>query len=229
MQTDSVRFLLPTSREYQFPAMAVVQAFVNGFQRKMVSNWLSHSPPPEFKLRYELGGLSVADWQFWQKQNIKLAIQPEVLATADAEIDLTESRATTLVATSARKHLFQLYGGMCGIAAQEFPDIRKVAFFKDGPWCLTGCIFGMSRLANPISNEQLEHITDGTIFGVIGYAGWQTYLAAAYMLPVIEIVNPMVKRDLFSKWKNPYYRVVTCVDQIYSVQKALKEKLGATL
>src|SRR5580692_9730855 len=96
-QTDLVRFLLPTSRVYQFPAMAVVQSYVNGFKQKMEANCLT-SVKPEFNLMYQLV-MPPKDWLFWKEQDIKLDIPPikdGEIKHPDAVVDLTEAKAQEL-------------------------------------------------------------------------------------------------------------------------------------
>jgi hypothetical protein len=66
----------------------------------------------------------------------------------------------------------------------------------------------------------------GQVFGLVGHASWQTYLAASYLLPVIEIADPRQPRDLLSKWRNPHYYVVEDESSVDEVMEKVNRKLG---
>jgi hypothetical protein len=112
---------------------------------------------------------------------------------------------------------------MCGIGAAEFPAIRQVKFGKEQLWASVGSPLPYTSF---LEDDALLNLQDEQVFGVIGYQGWQTYLAAAYMLPVIEILPEGADRDLLSKWRNPHYRLISDAHYVVPTKLVLEIKLG---
>src|SRR5678816_2970785 len=87
---DQVLFIMPKSREYQFPAIGVVQDFVNTYQQKMMAQNPAGNPLLRYQLKYDVD-ISGDDWDFFQQIGLQL-IQPRE--------ELTEPDMVCLLYTS---------------------------------------------------------------------------------------------------------------------------------
>lgn len=202
---DSVRFIMPTEREYQFPAMAIVQEYVNGYDQKMHLNNVMPEAHQKFVLHYDCV-MSDADWDFFQRAGIKLVKDKEPLDSLEMEIDMSIDHAMKFF--NSQRHVSQVYGQFCGINISAFPQMRTVAQHPD--WkviILAGSYRGTTGIdiEHCITGEQLLDVKDGELTCVVGYAGWETYLAASMGLYVAEIRRPEVPRNWLSKWVSPFY------------------------
>ena len=189
---DRVRFLMPKDRELQFPAITIVQSYVNNFDAKWKAN-VYNNPRYRFELRYDVA-IADEDWAFFRKAGLALPQDREPLNDVDAEFDLTEEKLAQF--DKCEKHVCQVYGALTGVGCPPLPEIRRVLPGKQ--WWVLGSYDGDDLLA----------LKDDICAGFIGKAGWETYLAAAMGLPVIEYCIPGRPRNWLSKWTNPYYRVI---------------------
>ena len=206
---DNVRFIMPSNREYQFAAMAIVQAFVNNYDEKMRLNNAMPDVEQRFVLHYE-AAMPAEDWEFFQKAGVVLTKMPEPITHVDMELDLTEDKAMSFF--GSLRHVVQVYGQMCGINVSSFPQMRTVALASDWKVVFLDNMqvdwHGEGAHYPTVTGEQLLHVRDGDLTCVVGRAGWETYLAAAMGLYVAEIRPPDVPRNWLSKWASPFYYVV---------------------
>lgn len=221
---DQVLFKMPQDRELQFPAMAVLQAFVNSFQAKMKSG-VQPAPPPSYHLRYQVD-MPKDDWLFFKTLGLSIVQQQEKIERPDLMLDFTEQRLELF--KDSGKHVCQIYGIMSGVACPPLPVIRKVAPKIDGEpkWALV-----RYKLRGGIATggDELAAAKDAEWTGVIGYAGWETYLAASMGLPLIEILPRGRPRNWLSKWTSSVYRMVEeTIGMEEDVDRA-KENLEAVL
>jgi hypothetical protein len=219
---DTVLFKCPRDLELCFPAMAVLQTFVNDYDQKMKNNDVSRGTVT-FKLRYVVS-INPDHWALFDKLGLVLTHRPvglNIPVHADMVVDFTEEKIAELGGTIGDQHLCQLYGKMCGISCSPLPRIVKMMVkLRDPSWVLIGSPEGRLEAANVAGDyptitpeELLERREAQDITGVIGMAGWETYLASALGLCVIELLpvdRPRfpVRERFLSKFSNPGYRVV---------------------
>ncbi len=60
-----------------------------------------------------------------------------------------------------------------------------------------------------IDGTTLVDVQDDEFSGVVGWAGWETYLACSKGLPVIEILPAGRSSIWLSKWSTPLYRAIS--------------------
>lgn len=224
--TDRVLFKMPRDRELLFPATAILQSFVNGFQDKMQANHPLPDTPTEYRLEFQVD-IEAGEWEFFRRAGFLLNQWPETLdEEPDMIIDLTEERLAKFA--SLGKHVTQVYGIMSGIGCPPLPILRQLKRTKEpGKWLNLDCARG----------EVLFDRLDGQLTGVIGYAGWETYLAASMgccwnhekaktfcdCLPVIEIIPKDRPVNWLSKFFNGHYRV--CEEGKGNVEKQIQQAI----
>jgi hypothetical protein len=183
--------------------MAVLQTYVNDYRLKtklLGLEKLGYIHEFEYAVT-----MSDVDWQLFEDVGIILDQKPvPMFDEAEAEIDLTENR---LMKHCWRQdqHVAQIYGSMAGVETAVLPKLRQVAVGTD--WFVTGMPLGFPYLPE-IAGDTLVRAVDGQIGGIIGAAGWETYLACAMGLPVIEIKPVDRSPNLLSKWVHKSYRMV---------------------
>jgi hypothetical protein len=205
---DKVLFKMPTDRELLFPAMAVLQHFVNGFDNKMKANDVSHDKETEYRLRYDVE-IAGPDWGLFERLGLKLNQGPVPIGLPDMIVDLREEK--TLQFRESGKHVCQVYGVLSGVGCPPIPTTRKVApDFSGGSWVSVGQIPGMKE----ITGEQLLDTVSGQYSGIVGRAGWETYVTCCLGLPVVEIIPADRPRQWLSKWTHQHYRMVVESDHV---------------
>jgi hypothetical protein len=214
---DYVRFIMPYDRELQFPAMAVLQAYVNGYDQKMKMNDVMPEAHQEFILHYDVT-MPEYDWEFFQKAGIKLDKQRERVERPDMETDFSEDRAMKFFNSSL--HVAQVYGKLCGIEASAFPQMRTVAQHPGFEVAYIGSAPG--HAIRRIGGEELLDVKDGELTCVVGYAGWETYLAASMGLYVAELRHPYIPRNWLSKWVSPFYYMLDATKD-YMLRRMLED------
>lgn len=221
---EDVLFLMPKVREYQFPAMSALQAYVNFFQTKMTNNNYIVGATPVFSLRYWCD-MSDEDWQFFQSLGIDLKQDREPIQSPDAVVDLSLQRLLAFDVPGGNKHCAQICSAIAGVEAPPFP---KVLPRKPDPL--------MTRIftVHPdfvdfelLSREEFMDLPDGVIGALVSYRGWETYMAAAQGLPVVEVLPNGCNSAWLSKWSNPFYRAVEADDTMDElIQAALVNLRG---
>jgi len=209
---DNVAFLMPAERAYQFAAFAIVQSFVEFYDKKME---LAHLLPTEnvkFRLHYRLDGIDDETFAFFQSIGLELKTQPESLTRVDMELDFTEQRALEFFAFD--RHVCQIYGGLSGVQVNPAPKIRQVK-----P-ALMGDIIYIDDVENPI--EFLLNAKDDEIACIIGKQSWLTYWSTAMGLPTVELLEPGLKRAWMSKWYSPVYRQLE-IDQVSLLPACIRD------
>jgi hypothetical protein len=201
---EDVLFLMPTSREMQFPAMSALQAYVNLFQTKMTNNNYIVGDTPVFSLRYWCD-MSDEDWQFFQSLGIDLKQDREPIQSPDAVVDLSLQRLLAFDVPGGIKHCAQICSAIAGVEAPPFPKVRPR---KPDPLMKRIVTVQSIAGAEVISREEFMNLPDGVIGALVGYRGWETYMAAAQGLPVIEVLPQGCNPAWLSKWSNPFYRAV---------------------
>ena len=210
---EDILFYMPRNREMQFPAMSAMQSYVNCYQGKMQANCVMREVP-EFRFRYWCD-MSEEDWKFWQDAGIELNQLREPIGYPDAVISLHDWRIEAF--RNNEKHAAQICSAIVGVEGPPFPRIRKIKpdYGMGRIWSLGG--IGGGSL---ITCDDLLSAADGQVGCVIGYQSWETYLAAAMGLPVIEILTKSRSLNWLSKWMNPLYRLVE-EDHIELIDQAL--------
>ncbi len=196
---DEVLFRMPKDRELQFPAMAVLQSFVNEYDIKMMANDVSRGKA-EYQLRYDVE-IAEEDWKFFQDIGLELKKTRSKIAWPDAVMDFTEERINSYA--SFGKHVSQVCGLMCGVSCPPLPIIKKIAVKEDQPWLVVGGI-AIEYLSGLNHRPDTGLLLDGTYCGCIGWADWRTYYAASMGWPVIELLPVGRPRTWLSKWANQY-------------------------
>jgi hypothetical protein len=224
---DKVLFLFPKDRELQFAAAAILQNYVNGFGEKMrVNNPVpNHKAAPVFELSYDVS-IDPKDWQLLKSIGLKIKQEPVPMDShPDAVIDLREERLEMF--KDSTKHVCQIMGIMCGILCPPLPEIRMVKPRSDVmEWGVLNPFLPVP--ASHIDANVLLDVENDQLTGVIGNAGWETYLSASRGLPTIEVMPEGRARMWLSKWTNMAYRVVEpwagdLTDQIMQAKQDLEE------
>lgn len=220
---DRVQFKMPRDRELLFPAVAVMQFFVDTYQDRMVMNDAGQGH--KYNLSYGVD-LEKEDWDFFQRIGLVLNQPSEVLNGYDMLADFSEERLAMF--KNSGKHVCQAYGVMAGVGAiTPIPNIRKIQLKKHDPvWVVLGEQYegkvpiGFKYQA--LLGEDLYSLKDEEVTGVIGKAGWETYLAASMGLAVIELLPDDRPVTWLSKWSNQYYRVVQGEDKLDQIKSAIQ-------
>lgn len=192
---DCVLFKMPKDKEYQFPAMSVLHAWVASFAPKMKSNDASFGKAA-WELEYDVE-MNPEDWNFFARAGYKLPKeQTHPMSGLDMVVDMTDERISSFRDT--KKHVFQICVAMSGLQvnATTLPFVRRIRPALSGKW-----------VTNP-SEELLLNAQDGDLTGVIGPAGRETFLAASMGVGIVELVPEGRPRNWLSKYANPLYRVI---------------------
>jgi len=197
--------------------MAVVQAYVEDYEKKV---YFTGMEKLGYKINFEYClAMAPADLQMFLDVGIVLRQPPSaIFKDSDAEVDFTESR---LAHFNWREdhHVAQVYGALIGVESTVMPEIRKIT--PGEQWVCVKDVPGFPHLPR-IDGDTLVRAQDGQIGGIIGRAGWETYLACAQGLPVIEIKPPGRPANALSKWSHKQYRMVDGEGNVVSqVQRAL--------
>lgn len=208
---DYVEFCLPTDHELQFPAIAVLQEYVNKYDDRMKVMDVSGGTVVN-KLHYWVADIPDEDWRFFIDAGLLLYYLPDTefiraLAVPDMVIDMRDGILDQF--RESGKHACQICTIMAGVTSPAFPTLRKV--MPDMTGSQWGVLGGVSVLMNGMKGLTVEELLvakDGQWTGIIGEAGRGTYLAAAFGLPVIEVIPKGRSRNWLSKWSNMFYRVV---------------------
>lgn len=233
---DRVQFRFPKDRELLFPAASVFQRFVNDYNERMAA--ADAGQGHKYMLHY---GVESEDWELLLRMGLQLKQPREILNGWDMLVDFSEQRLAMF--QHSGKHVCQAYCVMAGVGdVPAIPQIRTVrpnrqqdrwGFVGSENAEVTGGPYEVSNtwpVLQRISPEQLLDLNDEVLTGVIGNAGWETYLAASYGLPVIEVLPDDRPVTWLSKWINRYYRVVSGTAmpigaQIRAAMENLKEAL----
>lgn len=214
--TDTVFFCMPKDEELQFPAMSMLQAYVNAFQPRMKANDASHGKAT-YSLRYA-HDMSMEDWEFFRRAGFEVDVQPEETSSLreTAEFLIVMSDVAILPFMHTGKHAGQACAVCTGTQGELFyPRLRRVVMRKDDPVWLDAL--------DVCALELLLDAQDDQYTGVIGPASRFTFLAAAMGLAVIEIVPEGRPMNWLSKFANPWYRYV---DAAYDVDSQVTAALN---
>ncbi len=209
--TDRVLFKMPKDRELQFPAIAVVQAFVRGFDDKARVTDVSRGAAT-YDLQWALD-MSEHDFQFFIAAGATFGRIPANNIIPDMIVDLSDDRINMYC--DSGRHVCQICGIMSGVACMPVPALRQVRpRLQSKVWALVGEkeITTDYRLV-PIKLEHLLAADDESYTGVVGMASVETYLAAAMGLAVVELLPVGRPRNWLSKWQNKGYRLIDTPDE----------------
>jgi hypothetical protein len=219
-----VLFIMPTSREYQFPAMSALQAYVNCFQQKMTNNYYMSDNTPVFSLRYWCD-IAEEDWEFFKTLGIELKQDRQPIGYPDAVIDLSLARLLSFDVVSGNKHCAQICAAIAGVEAPPFPKVRPRR--PDPLMQRIVAVHAFIEGTELLSHDDFMELPDGVIGALVGYRGWETYMAAAQGLPVVELLPEGCNPAWLSKWSNPFYRAVEVDHNMQElVQSALTNLKG---
>ena len=208
---DRIRFLMPKSREYQFAAMAVAQACIEHYDERPRMQGVPAGYDDKVELQWEIV-MPQEDWLIFQQAGLELqgmgtlSFDRPLLADADVEVDMREH-----ILEDHRwrtdHHLAQIYGALIGTETRVTPKLRQVQ--PGTVWYqLWEVPIVVSTVMPMMVPEALLTAGDGLVGGIVGHAGWGTYLAASMGLPVIEVKPPERPLNFMSKWSHKTYRMV---------------------
>src|ERR1017187_3075915 len=177
--TEQALFKMPKDRELQFPAMAVLQSYVNSYEEKMKANDVSYGTA-KFRLFYDVE-MPEEDWQFFQRAGLKLNTNRVKLEHMDMVFDLTEDRVESM--HSSGKHVCQIFGVMTGVGCPAWPTLRTVHPKMERPrrWgvcpydTLAETVWKESDEVIAIDEEMLLASVDRQWTGIVGLASRLTY------------------------------------------------------
>lgn len=217
---DHVRFLMPSSRELQWAAMSIAQKWLNNYDTRMEAQDTSGGRAL-FDLHYEFT-MPDEDFRIFEAVGLSLAKQPEkVFGPVDMIIDFREERIERL--NDGLRHATQACGVMCGEDAKAVPKVRLVNPGVNAPWVTTHEGLAVALGARYVEAEAFYTVQNGDFRGMVGYAGWETYMAASMYLPVVEIVPATRSRNWLSKFCNLGYRPVRAGEkEIEETQRAMR-------
>ena len=204
--TNRVLFQMPKDHELQFPAMAVMQSYVNVFKQKMLSNDASFGTAT-YALKYDVD-IPDDDWDYFIRAGLLLVQDRTPLPYHDIVFDLTEAKVAAMLPSG--KHVFQIYGVLTGVGCPSVPVLTHVKPRDDGGrWAVTSPnLKGMVPGSEVTTVESILRDGDGQWSGVVGMAGRDTYLACAIGIPTVEIVPADRPIGYLSKWAFKLYRAV---------------------
>ena len=210
---DCMLFIMPRDRELQFPAMAILQAFVNCYSRKMADPFTNPAKIP-FELQWDVD-MPDEDWQVFQRLGIELETQrTRRMGVYDCLIDLSDSRLQQ--ERWPDRHVCQAMGFLSGVEALPLPKIKRILpKVLDGyRWCVTSPdMLPYVAPLDVIQEEDLLRAEQHSITGVIGIASPLTYLAVSMGLAVVEILPDGRKRNWMSKFTSAGYRMLATQDR----------------
>lgn len=193
---ERVKFILPKNKEYQFPAISVVQEFLATWDKKMKDNDVSGGVAT-YKLECCIA-MPADDVAFFKKAGLVLAHQDDLVGNMprpDMLCDFSDERIERY--RDSNKHVGQICQMLCGGHNASFmPKLRTVMPKLAGAW------------AREASAESLLSLQDNEITGIIGVAGTATALAACMGLGVVEIIPYDRPLTWLSKFGSRYYRVI---------------------
>ena len=243
--TDRVRFIMPKDREYQFPAMSILQAYVNGFAQKMKQHDVAGVQCVKCALKRttvekclrcgETKTVSIATykiayshdmdqdhWQMFLNAGLVLSIAPTKLTNIDVLIDMSDEKIDYF--KHSGKHVSQVCGIMAGTGATPLPGItRRVP--RLGDWCWATIVPLTMDGLDMLTGEKIIAMEDQKYTGFIGHASWETYLVASMGLPVLEIVPVGRHRAWLSKWLNGGYRSLSGISQVPEARESVEVEL----
>lgn len=212
-------FKMPANREYQFPAVAIMQAYVNSYQSKCKANDASGGTA-KYELMYGVD-IDSHDWDLFFDAGLKIDIEPmwvdqvldevDTFRHPDMVVDLSDKKIDAFRHTG--KHVIEICGHLCGNQLLvPFPRLRTAKpKIKDGfVWGAGGQEY-TDWMVNTqyVDWDDLINLRDYELTGIICEASPFSYLAAAKGLAVVEIVTDDRPRNWLAKWSNSGYRVVT--------------------
>ncbi len=218
---DSMHCILPSQRELQFAAMAVLQSYVKSYEQRMKASIVKPDGKPlddaKFILNYSLD-ISEEDLQFFYDAGLQLAYIPqkERVQLPAMLLDFSEEAVLPIV-ESTGKHVCQVYGMLCGVEDLPLPELPKVkprlANNHNGIWGILPGVeintpFGGGQVV-PIDGRALCVARDGQYSGIVGLAGWETYMSCAKGIPTIEYLPEGRGRTWLSKWAMITYRAIS--------------------
>lgn len=208
---DRVLFRMPRDRELQFPAMAVVQAFVRGFKEKMRVADVSRGAAT-YELQWDLE-MSANDFSFFVAAGATFGSIRTPNLVPDMVVDLSDERLEQY--KDSGKHACQICGIMSGVACMPVPSLRHVKpRLQNKVWGVVGeKSIDTTYPLVPLTIDNLLEAEDGAYTGVVGHAGVGTYLAAAMGIAVIEILPLGRPRNWLTKWQNKGYRLIDTPDE----------------
>jgi hypothetical protein len=225
---DRMHCIMPRNRELQFAMMPVLQSFLQDFCQRMALG-VAVREETMFELEYSLD-LPSEDLEFFSLCGLVLPIAPnETVSDPDIVLDFHDERL--LVMKDSGKNCSSYAGMLAGVSCSGIPVLRTVkprlpsdqrnwGFLIDsGPGgyrSTSGCQTIDPEVCMPskngycrISGEDLMRAGDGQYTGVVGRAGWETYLAISMGLPVIEVLPEGRHRNWLSKFHSPVYRCIS--------------------
>ena len=199
---DRAMFLMPRDKELQFPAVAVLQAYVNKFQAQN-RDPMYNPTGLQSELAWDLR-MNKADWQTFLDAGLALETQPEPIEDYDVLMDMSDRRLQEK--DWPDKHAAQVCGFITGVAAGPTVQVRGVKPKVDSfVWRTVGYD---ARYDAVTTMQELLTLKDGEITGVVGVAGPETYMAVCMGLAVVEILPPGRGRNWLSKWTSAGYRMI---------------------
>lgn len=212
--TERIIFVMPSSRELQFPAMAIVQEYVNTFQAMAKNSDASRGVVKEFVLSYSLI-MDIKDFDFFARIGLRLDTPPSEVhrhRIPDMLVDMSDERLNTFQYSG--KHASAVCAILAGVQCGSVPKIKALApRLGSHRWLVIGeelnALLGVAT-SKYVSGtvEDLLTAQDQDWSGIIAVAGWETYLAASMGIGVVEIAIPRRPVTWLSKFINQGYRVV---------------------
>ena len=206
---DYVVFQMPKSREYLFPALAVVQAYVDTYEKRM---HVTKTDQWELRYKIDMPAAELAQFQQWgvrfsRPQDTDCTMRPTMV------VDMTDAR--TDMFRESGKHVANVYHALAGVASAPMPRLPLVKPAKTPfVWGVIGAVPGAETVADAVGMSQVKRLSgdalagvgDGELTGVVAVAGWETYLAASKGLAVVELTADDAPRMWLAKWFNRGYR-----------------------
>lgn len=207
---DRVHFQFPKDKELMMAAFSLFQAFINRYDAKMAANDVSGGTA-QYKLGYTVD-IAPEDWDLLMQLGVRLEYQPMKVpeGTIDMYVDWSDERLEQYKFLG--KHVTQACSVMSGEDAPPLPSINRYQcdLSGNGVWGVQKSEYlrwwvPRGRL---ITLDELVTTPNGVWCGYLGYAGIETYVAAAKGMPVVEIIPADRPIKWLSKFTNSAYRVV---------------------
>lgn len=234
--TERVLFVLPHDRELQIAAISILQDYVNTFDDRSKASDVTGGKA-SYDLEYNVAVDDMTVWDAFKFAGLVLTRHPRdfPVDTATMVVDFADEKL--LLWCGHGKHAVQACGVMCGSIASSLPLIRRVRpKIRDYAWARLESEFaypvGMWPTTRLINVDMLSTLKDEELTGVIGFASWQTYLAASMGLPTVEILPEGRDLNWLSKYPNSGYRVVdgpasAHLEQIASAVRSVERAMEA--